>query len=143
MVSYMKEHFPSVQCTCSVCFKMGDGKRDRVMTDTGFVEFITSDVREFVLSDIESNPEKHKFVMDGKVITVRRARTRRATKRNTAFRNAADTFKKLSEMEHDVEIKWDREGQQRGVKIKGTYAFTQASRDSLGSFTGDFEHLDL
>ena len=89
MVSYMKEHFPSVQCTCSVYFKMCDAKRDRVMTDTGFVEFITSDVREFVLSDIESNPEKHKFVMDGKVITVRQARTRRATERNTALRNAA------------------------------------------------------
>ena len=50
LVLYMKEHFPNVQCTH---FKMGDAKRDRVMTDTGFAEFITSDVQDFVLKDIE------------------------------------------------------------------------------------------
>ena len=58
---------------------MGDAKRDRVMTGIGFAELMTSDVRDFVLKDIESNPEKQTFVMDGKFITVRRARSRRAT----------------------------------------------------------------
>ena len=143
MVSYMKEHFPSVQCTCSVYFEMGDAKRDRVMTDTGFVEFISSDVRDFVLQDIESNTEKHKCVLEGKTSTVRRARTRRATERNAALRSAAETLKKLAEMDNDVEIEWGRDGGQRGVKVKGTYAFTQPSGDSLGNFAGEFEHLDL
>ena len=46
---------------------------------------------------------------------MRRARTRRATERKTALRNAAETFKTLAEMDGDVEIEWGREGQQRGV----------------------------
>ena len=46
-------------------------------------------------------------------------------------------------MDSDVEIEWGRDEQQRGVKVKGSYAFTQASGDALGSFTGDFGHLDL
>ena len=58
--------------------------------------------------DIESKPDKHKFVMDGKAITVRRARARRATERNTALRNAADILQKLSEMDNDIEIEWGR-----------------------------------
>ena len=52
-------------------------------------------------------------------------------------------MKELAEMDNDVEIVWGRDGEQRGVKVKGTYAFTQPSGDSLGNFSGDFEHLDL
>ena len=68
---------------------MGDGQRNRVMTDIGFVEFATSDVRDFVLTDIELNLEKHEFVTDGNAITVPRARMRRATEGNNAARNIA------------------------------------------------------
>ena len=63
MVAYMKVHLSEVQCTCSVHFKTGNAKGERVMTDTSFVEFISSDVRDFVLKEVESNEEKHKFVI--------------------------------------------------------------------------------
>ena len=79
----------------------------------------------------------------GQDIAVRRARTRLATVRHAALRNAADTLKELAEMDNDVEIVWGRDGEQRGVKVKGTYAFTQPSGDSLSNFSCDFEYLDL
>ena len=140
--SYMKDKFPSIKYVCSVYFRKGDGK-DRVMTDTGYVEFVSSDVRDFVLKLIDADEGKFKFNIEGKAIAIRRARTRRATERNAALRTAAETLKKLADMDNDVEIEWGRDGGQRGVKVKGTYAFTQPSGDSLGNFAGEFEHLDL
>ena len=112
------------------------------MTNTGFAEFVSSDVRDFVPKQMETNTKDFKLVIEGKEVAVRRARTRRATERNTALRNAAETLKKLAEMDGDVEIEWGRDGAQRGVKVKGSYAFLQPS-ESLGSFSGEFEHLDL
>ena len=109
------------------------------MTNTGFAEFVSSDVRDFVLKQIETNAKDFKLVIDGKEVAVRRARTPRATERNTALRNAADTLKQLAEMDGDVEIEWGRE---HGVKVKGSYAFLQQS-ESLGSFSCEFEDLDL
>ena len=46
-------------------------------------------------------------------------------------------------MDNDVEIELSRNGAQRSVKVKGTYAFTKPSGDSLGNFTCEFDHLDL
>ena len=112
------------------------------MTNTGFAEFVSSDVRDLVLKQMESNTDGFKLVIDGKEVAVRRARTRRATERNTALRNAAETLKKLAEMNGDVEIEWGRDGAQRGVKVKGSYAFLQPS-EGLGAFSVEFEHLDL
>ena len=142
MSSFMKSKFPGVQCNCSVYFRKGDSNKDRVMTNTGFAEFVSSDVRDLVLKQMESNTDGFKFVIDGKEVAVRRARTRRATERNTALRKAAETLTKLAEMDGDVEIEWGRDGAQRGVKVKGSYAFLQPS-EGLGSFSGEFEHLDL
>ena len=113
------------------------------MTDTGFAEFVSSDVRDVVLKTIDADENKFKFNIEGKEIAARRARTRRATERNAALRNAAETLKKLAEMDNDVEIEWGRNGGQRGVKVKGSYAFKQLSVDYLGSFACEFEHLDL
>ena len=140
--SFMKSKFPGVQCNCSVYFRKGDSNKDRVMTNTGFAEFVSSDVRDLVLKQMESNTDGFKLVIDGKEVAVRRARTRRATERNTALRKAAETLTKLAEMDGDVEIEWGRDGAQRGVKVKGSYAFLQPS-EGLGSFSGEFEHLDL
>ena len=113
------------------------------MTNTGFAEFVSSDIRDFVIKQVDANPVKFKLVIEGKDVSVRRARTRRATERNAALRGAADTLKKLAEMETDVKIEWGHEGKPRGVTVKGSYAFTQDSGDSLGAFTREFEHLDL
>ena len=142
MNSFMRAKFAGVHCNCSVYFRKGDSNKDRVMTNTGFAEFVSSDVRDFVLKQMEKNTNDFKLVIEGKEVAVRRARTRRASERNTALRNAAETLKKLAEMEGDVEIEWGREGQQRGVKVKGSYAFLQPS-EGLGSVSGDFVHLDL
>ena len=45
-------------------------------------------------------------------------------------------------MNCDVEVEWGREGQQRGVNVTGSYAFLQPS-ERPGSFSGEYEHLDL
>ena len=142
MNSFMRAKFAGVHCNCSVYFRKGDSNKDRVMTNTGFAEFVSSDVRDFVLKQMEKNTNDFKLVIEGKGVAVRRARTRRATERNTALRNAADTLKKLAEMDGDMEIEWSREGQQRGVKIKGSYAFV-LPLEGFGSSSGDFEHFDL
>ena len=94
MSSFMKSKFPGVQCNCSVYFRKGDSNKDRVMTNTGFAEFVSSDVRDLVLKQMESNTDGFKLVIDGKEVAVRHARTRRATERNTALRNASETLKK-------------------------------------------------
>ena len=62
-----------MQCVCSVYFRKGDGK-DRVMSDTGFVEFVSSDARDVVLKQIDADEGKYKFTIEGKDIAVRRAR---------------------------------------------------------------------
>ena len=118
------------------------GKNERVMTTTGFAEFVSSDVRDFAIKQVEANKDNFKFMIEDKEIAVRRARTRRATERNAELRGAAGTIKKLAEMDTDVEIEWCKDGQRRGLKVKGSYAFLQPS-DSLGSFAREFSHLDL
>ena len=59
------------------------------MTSISFAEFVSTDVRVFVLKQVERNAMDFKFVMDGEDVAVRRARTRRGTERNTALRGAA------------------------------------------------------
>ena len=109
-------------------FRNSEGK-DRVMTNTGFAEFISSDVRDFALKQIETNQAKLKFVINGKDVSIRRARTRQATERNAALRGAAETLTTLAEMDTDVVIEWGREGKLRGATVKGSYAFTKPSGD--------------
>ena len=109
----------------------------------GFAEFVSSDVRDMVLKQVAADSTKFKLVIEGKEVAVRRARTRQATERNAALRGAAETLTKFAEMDTNVVIEWGREGKPRGVTVKGSYAFTQLSGDSLGSFSGEFEHLDL
>ena len=113
------------------------------MTNTGFAEFVPSDVRDMVLKQVAADSTKFKFVIEGEEVGVRRARTRQATERNAALRGAADTLKKLAELDTDVEVERSLEGKLRGVKVKGAYAFTEGSGDSLGAFGGEIEHLDL
>ena len=143
MTKFMKDKFPDLKCACSVYFRKSDSKNERIMTNTGFAEFVSSDVRDHVVKQIEGNVSKFKFAIDGTEVPVRRARTRRATERNAALRSAADALKKLCEMDDDVVIVWGRGGEQRGIKVKEAYAFTQPSGDDLGQFTGEFEHLEL
>ena len=112
------------------------------MTTTGFAEFVSSDVRDHVIKQVETSKENFKVMIEGKEILVRRARARRTAERNAALRGAADTIKKLAELDTDVEIEWGKDGQHRGVKVKGSYAFMQPA-DSLCSFTGEVSHLDL
>ena len=59
------------------------------MTNTGFAEFVSSDISDFVIKQVDANPVKFKLVIEGEDVAVRRARTRRATERNAALRGAA------------------------------------------------------
>ena len=82
-------------------------------------------VCDLVIKQVDANPVKFKLVIEGKDVSVRRARTRRATERTAALRGAADTLKKLAEMETDVKIEWGHEGKTRGVIVKGSFMFSR------------------
>ena len=107
-----------------------NGRKYRKMTNTNFEKFVSSDGLDLVLKQIETNESKFKFVINGKDVSIRRARTRQATERNAALRGAAETLTTLAEMDTDVVIEWGREGNPRGVTVKGSCAFTKPSGGS-------------
>ena len=141
MKDFMQKNFPEIDATCSVFYSGSFKEGTRVMTDTGFAQFVSSDVRKFVLDKIED--KNLKFNMKSKNVQIQRARSKAASDRNKALRLAADALKKLVEDEDDIVIQWGHDGRERGVTVRGVYAYDQPSGDSRGSFVGDFEHLEL
>ena len=80
-----------------------------------------------------------KFMLQGKQVTIKKARSKTATDRDKALRRVADELKK-TEPEKDVEVVWR---DSRGVKVRGEWAYKQGSGDDLGCFVGNFEHIEL
>ncbi len=136
MRGFMATHFKDVHIeACSVIFSGKRGEH-REATNVGYVQFASSDVRDHVLKIIED--KKHGCKIDGKQVDIKRSRTRNAGDRNRALQDAADKLKKIT---GDVAIQW--KSGQRGVTVRGEYAYTQPDGTSLGEFAGDYAHLEL
>ncbi len=136
MRGFMATHFKDVHIeACSVIFSGKRGEH-REATNVGYVQFASSDVRDHVLKIIED--KKHGCKIDGKQVDIKRGRTRNAGDRNRALQDAADKLKKIT---GDVAIQW--KSGQRGVTVRGEYAYTQPDGTSLGEFAGDYAHLEL
>ncbi len=141
MSAFMAKHFSKVAVSKVGVIHRGSFKdKTRTMTRVGFVEFASSDIRDFVLTKIESK----KLKVDGHAgVGIERARTRNASDRNTALTEAADLLKEhlaTTAPELDVVIQWTG---RRGVTVGGGYAFGQPSGMSMGEFVGDFATLHL
>ncbi len=141
MSAFMAKHFPKIGVSKVGVIHRGSFKdKTRTMTRVGFVEFASSDIRDFVLTKIESK----KLKVDGHAgVKIERARTRNASERNTALTEASDLLKEhlsTTAPELDVVIQWTG---RRGVTVGGGYAFDQPSGVSMGEFVGDFETLHL
>ena len=79
--------------------------------------------------------------MRGKSLTMKKAISQIADKRNKALRAAEEELKKHTK--EKVVIQWGRGGSDRGVTVNGVYAFEQESGDDMGQFVSDFAHLKL
>ena len=139
---YMATNFENIPFTeCSVIFRGSYKDKNRTPTNTGYVEFASSDVRDYVLGIIATNKDKYKFEMKGKTCEIKRARTRAASDRNTQLTKVADMLKKMPDIDAtDVEIQWV--SGQRGVTLKGVYVFEQGPGNGLGGFTEGNEYLN-
>ena len=136
MRGFMATHFEDVHIeACSVIFSGKRGEH-REATNVGYVQFASSDVRDHVLKIIVD--KKHGCKIDGKQVDIKRGRTRNVGDRNRALQDAADKLKKIT---GDVAIQW--KSGQRGVTVRGEYAYTQPDGTSLGEFAGDYAHLEL
>ena len=68
MTKFMNDKFPRFRCTCFVYFRIVSGKNERLMTATGFAEFVSSDIRDLVIKHMEANKDNFKFMIEGKEI---------------------------------------------------------------------------
>ena len=141
MKSFMEKNFPKIDAKFSVIHKgsWGDKGKNRKMTGVGLIDVGCPDLRELLVKTVESKGLK--VQSGGKELKVVRALTRSASDRNKAIREAADLLKKQKGLqEKDVVPEWAGD---RGVKVKGMYAFKQPKGRELGAFCGAFVHLKL
>jgi len=142
MRAFMDEHFADIGfAKCSVKYKGSYKDGGRTETNVGYVEFASGDVRDTVLDQIQSKDLV--CHIGGKKVDIKRARTQNASQRNRKLRDAADMLKTLVDNEGDVEIQWGFGSADRGVTVRGVYAYDQPSGKILGTFTGDYAHLEL
>ena len=107
------------------------------MTGVGLIDVGCPDLREMLMKTIESKDLK--LVCRGKNLKVRRAKTQSASERDIALMKAAGLLSKQPGTT-DVSIEWSGN---RGVKVAGVYAYTQAVGKDVGNFAGTFAHLQL
>ena len=78
-------------------------------------------------------------MLQGKHVTIKKARSKSATGRNKYLRGAAEELKK-TQPEKDIEIVWR---DSLGAKVSGEWAYKQGTGDDPGCFVGKFEHIEL
>ena len=138
MREYMASNFANVYFKdCSVFTRYDKPTKKTFETNTGYVEFSSQAIRDRVFDEIEGNPAKFKFIFDGKEVTIKKTRSKSATDRNTALREATDAIKKhVGDADAvNVELKWDG----RHVEFKKEIVFKQLAGHDLGTFVGSFE----
>ena len=135
MEQFMKQNFPQVRIKdCSVFFR--GPRTNRVMTQTGYIEVSSSDVKSKLITQIESRSLK--FVVGGKDIRLQQARSQSAGKRNATLRLALEALKN-DPRAHGKDVNIERSGV-RGVTVNGVYAFTQPA-EAIGAFDAPFSDL--
>ena len=135
---YMSKFFPTVFLKdCTMFTRYDKEQKVHIESNVGVVEFSSQGVRDRVFDAISKDPVKHKFTIGNKEIIVKKTRSKSATLRNLALREACDAAKKrVGEAEAgNVEIKWGP----RHVEYKGEIVFKQPSGHDLGSYIGSFE----
>ena len=137
MENFMKQNFPKIRIKdCSVFFR--GPRANRVMTQTGYLEVSSSDIRNKLLNQIESRSLK--CVIGGKEVRLQRARSQSAGKRNATLKLAMEALKQDKRTQcKNIKIEWTGV---RGVTVDGIYAFTQTA-DAVGSFDDPFTDLTL
>ena len=142
MRDFMKTKFPKIMVKdCSVFFRFVKDKKIFEETNTGYVEFSSTAVRNHVFGLIQGDQAQFQCTIGGKSIDLKKTRTKNAKDRNTALTEAADLLKKQPGVtEADVHIVWTGN---RGVKCKEAFAFQQPPGSALGEFMGNFHELEL
>ncbi len=134
---FFTKHFPHVRVKDVQNIYSGPFS-DRKLTSTVLVEVSNSDVRKAVLETVKSKSLDLK--LGGQSVTIKKALTEDARRRNAALRRAADLLKGERAKHATVKIEWTGE---RGVTVDGAYAFSQGKKDLTGTFTGAYADLKL
>ena len=133
MEKFVKEHAPGSRIVGSGIFYAGPYS-DRKPTKAGYVELSSVDEAKRVLKSVKGC----EFKTGNGNITVKAARTKLNSKRNSSLFKAVDAIKGLPEnSDKNVHIDW----KERCVKVVDDIAFVQKKGELNGSFLPPYTHL--
>jgi hypothetical protein len=135
MEKFVQDHAPGSRIMDSGTFYSGPYS-DRKPTKASYVEFSSNDLAKDVLNKIKG----HQFKNGSSTISVKPARTKLNSKRNTSLFKALDLIKETPESANkDARIDWP----ERKIKVADVDAFVQKNKELGGTFLSPFVALQL
>ena len=128
------KRFPDYHFTSGHFFK--GARNSRTLGKVSFIELVDEDTRNNLLAKIGESA-----VIGGGSVKIKKALSKINESRNYALRKAEELLKSDPQTgQKQVVISWSKP---RGVKVDGTFAFSQNDSELTGTFAAPYNNLQL